>query len=193
MDNKSSAHLFSRYTLSEIYLDLLEIKCQLIRIRTASEMYVQMLLLQTLANHQGVGSLKSSWYNSTDRQFKHQQANIELAVEYRKKNLILPLTLADKIQFLYSRKKWHRKFMIYMWELLKIYIRVDRKLSLLDFIKWRQGHGVKDTYPEEWTSQGGPVTIRKSGVEIVPEEYYWGRDEYIYSALALRAVSQSPF
>jgi hypothetical protein len=34
-------------------------------------------------------------------------------------------------------------------------------------------------------------SLSGKGVEVVPEEYYWDRDQYIYSALALRAVSQS--
>jgi hypothetical protein len=125
-----------------------------------------------------------------DRDMKQfAEEYMEMKLRFRKLDELLPVLLSDALFLLFSERSWERKFMVKMWELLKIYS--EDKISELENTR---------NYPGNYTRRDGPVPIR-FGLNFlefaIPElahehmafDYRWKDDEYRYAILALRVVS----
>lgn len=93
---------------------------------------------------------------------------------YRQKKH-LPLTFSDAIRFLFSKRKWERKLMVWFWMLLLKYSQEtseDDGTTVTDMMPdpqddTREIFDYMSQYPVNYTTKGGPVPI-PFGSRLVP-------------------------
>ena len=90
---------------------------------------------------------------------------------------ILPVAFADAMALLSSHNGWERRFMIAMWEMLKLYAKHHLINSDDPSFPGTKVFDYKSDYTQRFTTRGGPVPSSQSlnWYLSIPAKYYVSR------------------